>query len=188
MAAGPTSACRGGRKSPRLRFAPSARFWESRFPVIKPLKRGGGRRYYRPEDVQLLRRIRDLLYKDGYTIRGVQKLLREQARGGLAADDAVDALPLIAGLSTPAPQTVRPAPTQPAPLPPTLRAAAPATPAATKSSPPPVSPEEPPAASGIPVVGITGARRAMLESLLGEIDALRAQLADALNRKGPGEN
>ena len=54
------------------------RFWEGRFPQIKPLKRGGGRRYYRPEDVRLLRRIRDLLYKDGYTIRGVQQLLREQ--------------------------------------------------------------------------------------------------------------
>jgi DNA-binding transcriptional MerR regulator len=56
------------------------RFWESKFPQIKPLKRGGGRRYYRPEDVTLLRRIRDLLYKDGYTIRGVQKLLKEQGR------------------------------------------------------------------------------------------------------------
>lgn len=53
------------------------RFWESRFTQIKPLKRGGGRRYYRPEDMALLSRIRDLLYKDGYTIKGVQKLLRE---------------------------------------------------------------------------------------------------------------
>jgi len=53
------------------------RFWESKFAQIKPLKRGGGRRYYRPEDVVLLGHIRDLLYRDGYTIRGVQKLLRE---------------------------------------------------------------------------------------------------------------
>lgn len=53
------------------------RFWETRFSQLKPLKRGGGRRYYRPEDMQLLRRIRDLLYMDGYTIKGVQKLLRE---------------------------------------------------------------------------------------------------------------
>jgi DNA-binding transcriptional MerR regulator len=53
------------------------RFWESKFTQIKPLKRGGGRRYYRPEDVQLLGHIRNLLYKDGYTIRGVQKLLRD---------------------------------------------------------------------------------------------------------------
>ncbi len=53
------------------------RFWESKFPQIKPLKRRGGRRYYRPEDVDLLRHIRTLLYTDGYTIRGVQKLLKE---------------------------------------------------------------------------------------------------------------
>lgn len=53
------------------------RFWESKFPQIKPLKRRGGRRYYRPEDVALLRRIRSLLYTEGYTIKGVQRLLRE---------------------------------------------------------------------------------------------------------------
>ena len=54
------------------------RFWEGKFAQLKPMKRGGGRRYYRPEDVALLRGIRVLLYNDGYTIRGVQKLLREQ--------------------------------------------------------------------------------------------------------------
>lgn len=53
------------------------RFWESKFPQLKPLKRGGGRRYYRAEDVQFLKRVRHLLYVDGYTIKGVQKLLRE---------------------------------------------------------------------------------------------------------------
>ncbi len=52
------------------------RFWESKFPQVRPLKRGGGRRYYRPEDVELLRQIRSLLYDEGYTIKGVQKLLR----------------------------------------------------------------------------------------------------------------
>ena len=57
------------------------RFWESKFPQIKPLKRRGGRRYYRPEDVTLLRYIRSLLYTEGYTIRGVQKLLREAGGG-----------------------------------------------------------------------------------------------------------
>ena len=51
------------------------RFWEAKFPQLKPLKRGGGRRYYRPEDVALLRRIKQCLYQDGYTIRGVQRLL-----------------------------------------------------------------------------------------------------------------
>ena len=70
------------------------RFWESKFPQIKPLKRGGGRRYYRPEDVQLLRRIRDLLYKDGYTIRGVQKLLREHPKPAGPEPAAEPGLPL----------------------------------------------------------------------------------------------
>jgi len=54
------------------------RFWETRFTQIKPLKRGGGRRYYRPDDVDLLRGIRQLLYGEGYTIRGVQRILKEQ--------------------------------------------------------------------------------------------------------------
>jgi DNA-binding transcriptional MerR regulator len=53
------------------------RFWESRFREIKPMKRGGGRRYYRPDDVALLRGIRQLLYGEGYTIRGVQRIIRE---------------------------------------------------------------------------------------------------------------
>jgi DNA-binding transcriptional MerR regulator len=56
------------------------RFWESRFTQIRPLKRGGGRRYYRPNDVDLLRGVRHLLYGEGYTIRGVQRLLREQGQ------------------------------------------------------------------------------------------------------------
>lgn len=54
------------------------RFWETRFPQIKPLKRGGGRRYYRPDDVDLLRGIRHLLYGEGYTIKGVQRILKEE--------------------------------------------------------------------------------------------------------------
>ena len=65
------------------------RFWETRFAQIRPLKRAGGRRYYRPEDVELLRRIRGLLYQHGYTIKGVQKLLRD---GGRAADSPVAAV------------------------------------------------------------------------------------------------
>ena len=59
------------------------RFWETKFAQVRPLKRGGGRRYYRPEDVDLLRRIRELLYTEGYTIKGVQRLLRDG--GGKAA-------------------------------------------------------------------------------------------------------
>src|SRR5690349_11612615 len=67
------------------------RFWETKFPQIKPLKRGGGRRYYRPDDIQLLRRISDLLYIQGYTIKGVQRLLREG--GGQLSEDIPPATP-----------------------------------------------------------------------------------------------
>lgn len=66
------------------------RFWESKFTQVRPLKRGGGRRYYRPEDVLLLRRIRQCLYQDGYTIKGVQRLLRE---GALKNMPVVEAAP-----------------------------------------------------------------------------------------------
>lgn len=62
------------------------RFWESKFPGIKPLKRGGGRRYYRPEDVELLRKVRHLLYDEGYTIKGVQAFFK---RGGASIADVV---------------------------------------------------------------------------------------------------
>lgn len=54
------------------------RFWEGKFPQLRPMKRGGGRRYYRPEDIELLRGIRWLLYSDGYTIKGVQRILRNE--------------------------------------------------------------------------------------------------------------
>ncbi|WP_426957597.1 MerR family transcriptional regulator [Muricoccus radiodurans] len=67
------------------------RFWETKFPQLKPLKRGGGRRYYRPEDINLLRRIGDLLYTQGYTIKGVQRLLRDGGLEGAGAADDVDA-------------------------------------------------------------------------------------------------
>ncbi|MBI1180543.1 MAG: MerR family transcriptional regulator [Alphaproteobacteria bacterium] len=66
------------------------RFWESKFTQIRPLKRGGRRRYYRPEDVQLLRGIRRLLYDDGFTIKGVQKVLRE--RGVRVVAEGLDAV------------------------------------------------------------------------------------------------
>lgn len=60
------------------------RYWETRFPQLRPLTRAGNRRYYRPDDVALVRRIHDLLSHQGYTIRGVQKLLAEE-KGGRAA-------------------------------------------------------------------------------------------------------
>ena len=66
------------------------RFWETRFPQIRPLKRAGGRRYYRPEDVERLRLIRRLLYDEGYTIKGVQKLFKEQGIQALSDAAAPD--------------------------------------------------------------------------------------------------
>jgi DNA-binding transcriptional MerR regulator len=78
------------------------RFWESKFSQVRPLKRGGGRRYYRPEDIDLLRRIRSLLYDDGYTIKGVQRLLKEgrgrlpqQQRLDIAAESALESLRIV---------------------------------------------------------------------------------------------
>jgi DNA-binding transcriptional MerR regulator len=66
------------------------RFWETKFPQIKPVKRGGGRRYYRPEDIELLRRIRQWLHRDGYTIRGVQQLLENRPSGLAASGSQAD--------------------------------------------------------------------------------------------------
>nr|WP_158925307.1 MerR family transcriptional regulator [Acidisphaera sp. S103] len=112
------------------------RFWETKFPQVRPLKRGGGRRYYRPDDIVLLRRIADLLYTQGYTIKGVQRLLREG--GGQLSDDippptaderaaaeaeraarAPEELPLIPGLElvAPPPSVTHMARTAPRPKP-----------------------------------------------------------------------
>ena len=77
------------------------RFWETRFSQIKPLKRGGNRRYYRPEDVELLRSIRHLLYDKGLTIRGVQKMLREQGAAAIRED-------IVEEPDTPVPAQVAP--------------------------------------------------------------------------------
>ncbi len=79
------------------------RFWETRFSQIRPLKRAGGRRYYRPEDVDLLRRIRDLLYRHGYTIKGAQRLLREASRGGDLRPDRTPAEDTDAAAEPPPP-------------------------------------------------------------------------------------
>ena len=86
------------------------RFWESKFPQVRPLKRGGGRRYYRPEDVVLLRRVAQLLYQEGYTIKGVQRLLRE---GQIRPDRHAPAeLPLPLGLEELDPEPPEPAPAE----------------------------------------------------------------------------
>ncbi len=105
------------------------RFWETRFTQIKPLKRGGGRRYYRPEDVDLLKGIRHLLYGEGFTIRGVQRILKEQGvkaviqigRGeGVTPARKPDGPDVVAPTPVTAPRAESPAP---APLAPTPRPA-----------------------------------------------------------------
>jgi DNA-binding transcriptional MerR regulator len=96
------------------------RFWETKFSQVKPLKRGGGRRYYRPEDVALLKHIHHLLYTEGYTIKGVQKLLKGQGKNQIAAQQMANEMPeqaVSSKVQTPAanaPQAVPEAPSAPA--------------------------------------------------------------------------
>jgi DNA-binding transcriptional MerR regulator len=129
------------------------RFWETRFSQIRPLKRGGGRRYYRPEDVALLKVIRELLYSEGYTIKGVQKLMRDGAlkgrlaQAGLAEESAVEAR-VEAPAEKPAPR-------------------------AAKSRQP-----QPDLFTG----GADGATRDRLRALLTELEGLRDRLRGAIAR------
>lgn len=88
------------------------RFWETKFSQVRPLKRGGGRRYYRPEDVQLLRRIQRLLYEEGYTIKGVQRLLKEGKSAEADAPAAASGEAAPSGPAHPLPVT-RPKPGKP---------------------------------------------------------------------------
>jgi DNA-binding transcriptional MerR regulator len=140
------------------------RFWETRFSQIKPLKRGGGRRYYRPDDVELLRGIRHLLYGEGYTIRGVQRILKDEGprfvqtvwRGAEADPAAYEddtpsaARPAAAAEVEPPRQRPEPPPARPAPPP-----QPPALPAApSSSSPPPRSGPEPVPASRPGLLGL----------------------------------
>lgn len=81
------------------------RFWETKFSQVRPLKRGGGRRYYRPEDVALLRSIHHLLYTEGYTIKGVQKLLREKGKNTVVQNNT----PGQKNAATPAARAAQPA-------------------------------------------------------------------------------
>jgi DNA-binding transcriptional MerR regulator len=129
------------------------RFWETRFPQLKPLKRGGGRRYYRPEDIALLRRIRQCLYQDGYTIRGVQKLLADRAGGG-AQPEPLAAAPTLFPLDA----VPTPAPVEP---------------------PPAHRPRRGPAA---PQRDGEAERRAALEAIRRDLLAARALLAELLER------
>lgn len=136
------------------------RFWETKFSQIRPLKRGGGRRYYRPEDVALLRRIHTLLYTEGYTIRGVQKLLRSQGR---QAPNAAPESSLLA-----APPAARAAPDgheEAAPSPHEVLAA--------------LLPGPPPAGNPAraPASGLSLRQRSLLEGLLEDLRDLRTLVA-----------
>lgn len=148
------------------------RFWETKFSQIRPMKRGGGRRYYRPEDVVLLRRIRALLYDDGLTIKGVQKLLREKGVKALIADPQ----PLPATLAE-VEEAAQAAQGQDAP------AEAEAQPAEEAASPrlpfdqAPAAAEEPAPQSLPPEV------RRELEAALAELEGLRDELAAELKRQ-----
>ena len=83
------------------------RYWETKFPQLRPLQRAGNRRYYRPADVTLARRIHRLLNEEGYTVRGVQKLLRDKSQGGeppLAPPPAAEVPQPASGIDTPIPE------------------------------------------------------------------------------------
>jgi DNA-binding transcriptional MerR regulator len=134
------------------------RFWESKFTQVRPLKRGGGRRYYRPEDVLLLRRIRQCLYQDGYTIKGVQRLLRE---------GALKNMPVV----EPVPEAAEPATAPPA------RAAAPARPAPTKPAP-----NAPPLLAAIERASADAASE--MQSVVAEVVQELGELRDLLRRRG----
>ncbi len=134
------------------------RFWETKFPQVKPLKRGGGRRYYRPDDIALLRRISDLLYIQGYTIKGVQRLLREG--GGRLGDDIPP--PSADEQAAAAAERAAPPPLEPELPMPGLAPVAAA--AARVNVRPKVDPE-------------TERLRGLLREALAELEALRALLA-----------
>lgn len=126
------------------------RFWETKFSQVRPLKRGGGRRYYRPEDLDLLRRIQRLLYQEGYTIKGVQRLLRESR------------------VAMPATAPEEPEGEEPGDLPPETP---PSGEADLFQAAEPV-----PAEDSVPQFGLSPAVRAELSALLDELRDLRAAL------------
>lgn len=141
------------------------RFWETRFTQIKPMKRGGGRRYYRPADVDLLKGIQHLLYGKGYTIRGVQRILREDGVGHVAAIGRGE---IVAGAEPPeAPDVGRAPLARAAPQP----AKAEERPVAERPAPEPPPPPPPPAPAGP-----TPAQMADLKAALDELEAALALL------------
>jgi len=141
------------------------RFWESKFPQLKPLKRGGGRRYYRPEDIALLSRIRQCLYQDGYTIRGVQKLLSD---GALDVAGPVEIAPSLFPLEPPS-EVASPAP---------AKSSRPARRGATATA---ASPVEPPESLRLPED-----TKAVLEAAAQDLLSARQMLDALLHRTRKG--
>ena len=139
------------------------RFWETKFNQVRPLKRGGGRRYYRPEDVQLLKCIRELLYDDGYTIKGVQRLLRD---GSLKAA-TIATVKRAHTLKEPEVQPPSSAPAQPATDEEPQNGIVPA---ATNSS---INEQK-----ATPAAGADETLRGELREILAELKALRSMLPD----------
>ena len=158
------------------------RFWEGKFAQIRPLKRGGGRRYYRPDDVDLLRGIQHLLHGDGYTIKGVQKLLREHGvKHVVAAGRRVAA---AARAAEPRAETPPAAP--PAAPPVTAIAAAPV---ATQPAPRPVvaAVQPPPVAAPAPAAApVTGDRIEMAARLFARLKALKRDYEQKLQAAKSG--
>ena len=144
------------------------RFWETKFNQVRPMKRGGGRRYYRPEDIELLRQIRDLLYNDGYTIKGVQKLLREGQVKPPPAERAIEAKERE-GAPSPANGSHLTAPGDTADAPPRRQA-------------PSAAPQGGGAGAGR--APLDDARRRELQAILDQLEAARSALTKASGRGG----
>jgi DNA-binding transcriptional MerR regulator len=174
------------------------RFWESRFAQIKPVKRAGGRRYYRPDDVDLLKGIRALLYNDGFTIKGVQKVLKERGlrhvaevgRGGKAVPAAPVVIEKIVYVEKPAPAPVKKRPTHLRAVPAAMSLPFFDEPAEEPARDFPVL-DSAPTSVTLPMVeaiaesfaepvaesdGLAGDERARLEALLGELLGLKARI------------
>ena len=160
------------------------RFWEGRFTQVRPIKRAGGRRYYRPEDVDLLRGIRALLYSDGFTIRGVQKVLKER---GVRHVAQIGRGQVPAPYAAPAPVAVVEAPAEKKPE-------AKKRPSHLRAVPSPMSlpffdaldsePLPPKAAPAtVADAGMAAEERAKLMALLGELEGLKKGLKQARRRQ-----
>ncbi|MBV6659169.1 MAG: MerR family transcriptional regulator [Devosiaceae bacterium] len=174
------------------------RFWETRFSQIKPMKRSGGRRYYRPSDIALLSGIRHLLYDEGYTIKGVQRILREQGVAHVSDQSTLSGTPGQGQVAQPVPAPAQaepplpsPSPVQPdsvaepAPAPASVAPAQPVAPQPVALQPVAQAPAPAPAPAAPPEVPATIAAGADRSSRLShaDINALATALRDLIECK-----